>query len=149
MTAMLRSLLPSDLPQVQRIEESVHIVPWTYDVFLMCFQAGYKGWVIEINKKIIGFIIVSMRFEECHVLNICVAHSYQRRGYGYKLMTHVLNEAKRLGMGIISLEVRRSNKRAIALYKKMRFQIIGERRNYYSIGVTFEDALVFAKNLYD
>lgn len=50
-------------------------------------------------------------------------------------------------IGIVFLEVRRSNKPAILLYQKLDFIQIGERKNYYSCESGREDALVFAKDL--
>lgn len=144
---MLRNLFKSDLKQVLAIEESVHVVPWTEDTFKICFQSGYIGWVLEINKNIIGFIIISLRAEECHILNLCVARSYQRQGYGKKLLLHVLQHAKQAHANIAYLEVRRSNQSAIALYKKIKFHLVGERKNYYTTISGSEDALIFARTL--
>lgn len=144
---MLRTLFKADLQQILVIERSVHVAPWTEDTFKTCFQSGYVGWAIEVNKKIIGFIIVSLRIEECHVLNLCVAREYQRQGWGCKLLEHALGHAKKLGIGIAYLEVRRSNAPAIFLYRKMQFHLIGERKDYYPTVSGHEDALIFAKSL--
>lgn len=146
---MLRTLFKSDLAQILLIEKSVHVVPWTMDTFNMCFDSGYFGWVLEVDKKIAGFIIVSLTPDECHVLNICVSLDYQRQGYGAKLLEHALKHAKKQQVGIAYLEVRRSNTRAISLYKKMNFQQIGERKNYYPTVSGTEDALILAKSLVD
>ena len=147
--SMLRTLLKSDLVQLLAIEQSVHVVPWTENIFTTCLEAGYQGWVFEVDQKVIGFIIVSQRFSECHILNLCVARSYQHQGFGRKLIQHALDEAKKEGAGIIYLEVRRSNSRAITLYRKMKFHLIGERKDYYPTISGHEDALIFAKSLHD
>ncbi len=143
----LRSLSKADITQIMLIENAVHVVPWTEDTFYMCLQAGFLGWVLEHEKTIIGFVVVSFQQVECHILNIGVVHAYQRQGLGYQLMQHVLHLAKQKGTQIIYLEVRRSNARAIALYKKMDFQLVGERKDYYPTVAGSEDALIFAKNL--
>lgn len=144
---MLRALFPSDMQQLLIIEKSVHVAPWNEETFKICFQSGYLGWVIESDKKILGFIIVSMTIQECHILNVCVARDYQRQGYGQQLLNHALAHARQHGVGIAYLEVRRSNGRAITLYKKMNFKLIGERKNYYPTVAGNEDALVFALSL--
>lgn len=145
---MLRTLFAADLPDLLVIENSVHISPWTADTFKTCFQAGYFGWVIELDKKIIAFIIISLRPDECHILNICVAREHQRHGYGKKLLLHALNHAKEQNVGIVYLEVRRSNTRAIDLYRKNHFHHVGERKGYYPTVNGKEDALVFAMSLH-
>lgn len=144
---MLRALFRSDLNQILGIEQSVHVSPWTEETFAVCFQSGYVGWVVELEKKVIGFVIVSMSREECHVLNVCVAHAHQRQGWGRKLMEKVLEQAKQYGISTVYLEVRRTNTRAIALYEAMRFQQIGERKGYYPTVAGNEDALIFAVSL--
>lgn len=144
---MLRTLFRSDISQLLPIEKSVHVSPWTEETFLVCFQAGYAGWVVEVDQRIVGFIIVTQGHEESHVLNLCVAHAYQRKGYGRLLLERALSEAKKRGIHIAYLEVRRSNTPAIALYEKMSFQQIGERVGYYPTVAGNEDALVFAVSL--
>lgn len=144
---MLRNLTKSDINQILAIEESVHISPWTEETFNTCFESGYIGWVIEIHSKIIGFIIVSMRMAECHILNICIAFPYQHKGYGRKLLEYALENAQKNGITMAYLEVRRSNAKAINLYKKLQFDLVGERKNYYPAYEGSEDALIFAKDL--
>jgi len=144
---MLRTLFKSDIKQLLLIEQSVHVIPWGEETFNICFQSGCLGWGIEIDKKIIGFILVSLQAEECHILNLAIAMPYQRQGYGRQLLNHVLAHATQKGAGIIYLEVRSSNTRAISLYRKMKFHFIAERKGYYPMPNGQEDALVFAKSL--
>jgi ribosomal-protein-alanine N-acetyltransferase len=145
---MLRTLYKSDIAQILVIEKSVHVSPWTDDTFKMCFNAGYFGWAVEQEGKVIGFIVISLNKDECHVLNLCVAIENQHQGWGRKMLNHALNHAKQHGVGIAYLEVRRSNSRAIALYRKMNFHLVGERKNYYPTVVGNEDALIFAISLH-
>jgi ribosomal-protein-alanine N-acetyltransferase len=149
MVNMLRTLFKSDIDQLLTIENAVHVIPWTEETFKTCFLSGYQGWVIEVEKVIIGFVFISLRTDECHILNLCVAQPFQKQGYGRKLLAHALQYAKRQGMGIAYLEVRRSNLRAITLYQQMNFYLIGERKDYYPIPSGREDALIFAKSLCD
>jgi len=144
---MLRKLFRSDLEKILKIENAVHISPWNEDTFKTCFQAACPGWVIEVDNDIIGFIITSLRVDECHILNVCITHQYQHQGYGRKLLEYALDGVKRQGATIAYLEVRRSNLRAISLYRKMGFKLIGERKEYYPTVAGHEDALVFAKSL--
>ena len=146
---MLRTFFKADLPQVLAIENAVHVVPWGAETFKMCLQEGYAGWVLEVDKKIIGFIFAALNMHECHILNVCVAHDYQRQGYGRLLIDNTLSHAKKQGVDIIYLEVRRSNVRAISLYRQMAFHLVGERKNYYPTVTGNEDALVFARSLQD
>ena len=144
---MLRTLFKSDIDQLLAIESAAHVAPWTEETFKICFQTGYMGWGLEVDKKIIGYIFVSFQMDECHILNVVVALAHQRQGWGRKLMEYAISRAKQRGSGIAYLEVRRSNTRAISLYRKMDFHLIGERKAYYPTHTDPEDALIFAKNL--
>jgi ribosomal-protein-alanine N-acetyltransferase len=144
----LRTLYKADIPQILAIEKSVHVVPWTEETFKMCFRSGYFSWGIEHEGKVIGFIIISLSKEECHVLNLCVALDHQHQGLGRKMLKYALSHAKQNGVGIAYLEVRRSNSRAISLYRKMNFHLVGERKNYYPTIAGNEDALIFAMSLH-
>ena len=79
--------------------------------------------------------------------NLCVARACQRQGLGRLLLEYGITEAKKRQTLVIYLEVRRSNSRAIALYRKLKFLLIGERRHYYQTVNGPEDALVFAMSL--
>jgi len=144
---MIRTLFKSDLNQLLEIEKLVHVTPWTEDTFKTCFNSGYVGWVIELDKKIIGFIIISLTADECHILNLCVVHEFQHQGWGWRLLENALIHAKQKGISIAYLEVRKSNTRAISLYRGMQFQLIGQRKNYYPTEAGNEDALIFALDL--
>lgn len=144
---MLRQLFKSDIDQLLTIEESVHVAPWTDETFHTCFDAGYLGWGIEQHKRLIGFVMASYRADECHILNLGVARTAQRQGWGRLLLEHALAEASRLGIMVVYLEVRASNTKAIGLYRKMQFQQIGIRQQYYPTPSGHEDALIFAKTL--
>lgn len=144
---MLRELKKTDLNAVLPIEEAAHISPWSRETFETCFRSGCKGWLIENDNNVVAFIVVSLHADECHILNLCVAREYQRKGLGKELLLHALQYAKSIGIMIAYLEVRRSNTRAITLYREHRFQLIGERKDYYATVNGHEDALIFARNL--
>jgi ribosomal-protein-alanine N-acetyltransferase len=55
----------------------------------------------------------------------------------------VLEQAREEGAARVTLEVRRYNHPAIALYERLGFRRVGERRNYYGGG---EDALLMEKD---
>lgn len=146
--ANLRTLTESDLSQLLAIEVAAQASPWSQETFERCFQLDGRGWVIEqAAGKIIGFILVLVQAGECHILNIGIEPSQQRQGHGFHLLTHALTEVKKQNVEIAYLEVRCSNENAIALYKKIGFKKIGERKNYYLMAEGREDAWVFAQHL--
>jgi ribosomal-protein-alanine N-acetyltransferase len=142
---MLRPIKAEDLPQLHEIEIATQPFPWPLETFQQCLAAGFGGWVLEQNAKILGFILVTLQAGEGHILNICVHTDYQRQGIAAQLFNAVLSAAKQGGINRFFLEVRCSNHQAIGLYTKFGFQQIGVRKDYYLTASGHEDALVFAK----
>lgn len=143
---MLRLFNAQDMPQLLKIESSSQLAPWSEEVFNRCFELGSTGWVVEQKGQIIGFIMILFQLEEVHILNFCIHPEHQHQGFGYQLLKYALDSIKKEGGTFAYLEVRRSNQKAIALYKKVGFKQIGERKDYYTLPA-LEDALVFAKDI--
>lgn len=144
---LLRPLNKNDVRQLFLIEQRTQQSPWSEEVFKQCILENYEGWVIEENEIIIGFVMMSLRAGESHILNLGIQPEFQRQGHASRLLQHALEEARKKGAGISYLEVRSSNYKAIALYKKFGFIQIGTRKDYYTYPLGKEDAFVFAKDL--
>ncbi len=144
---MLRQLLIQDLPELIKVESACQVTPWPEEVFKKCLEAGGTGWMIESEGHMIGFILILFQVDEVHILNFGVDPRYQRRGFGRQLLTHALRNIGKQGAKFVYLEVRRSNHSAIALYEKVGFNKVGERKDYYASLDQREDALVFAKHV--
>lgn len=143
---MLRQVQEKDMLQLVVIEEAGQISPWTLEVFERCFTAGSLGWVIEVEQQIVGFIIILIQVGEAHILNLCIHPHFQHQGLGEQLLKESLQAAKQQKAAIAYLEVRVTNHRAIRLYKKLGFQLISTRKNYYVTEQGHkEDALIFAQ----
>jgi len=147
MRTTVRNATPQDIPRLIAIENATQMAPWTEEIFKRSLAVGYDCWVIEEEERVIGFIMMSSVVGESHILNVCIDPAYQRQGYGQKLVNYAIAQADRKKMSMIYLEVRRSNKPAIALYDKLGFVQISERKNYYPLDDKREDALIFALEL--
>lgn len=144
----MRKATHQDIPRLIAIENATQMAPWTEGIFKRCLTIGYDCWVVEEQERVIGFIMMSSVLAgEGHILNICVDPAYQRQGYGEKLVSYAISQAEKKKMSMVYLEVRRSNQPAIALYDKLGFVQISERKNYYPLGDKREDALIFALEL--
>jgi [ribosomal protein S18]-alanine N-acetyltransferase len=82
---------------------------------------------------------------ESYVQTIAVAPSAQRGGIGTKLLTALIDEAHRRGVGHLDLEVRSDNEGAQRLYERHGFGRIALRRHYYQ--PSGMDAVVMRKEL--
>lgn len=145
--AVIRFMTPNDVAVVAAIEKSATPFPWTESIFRGCLKVGFVCRVMEMHKAVIGFAILSHGAGEGHVLNLGLKPEYQRRGFGRRLLRALIDDARRLGLSTVFLEVRASNARAIALYNDEGFNEIGVRQGYYPAQTGREDALVFAREL--
>jgi len=70
--------------------------------------------------------------DELHVLNVATAPLLRRRGIARALMEEALLYSSREHVRILLLEVRRSNRAAIKLYRGFGFTALGVRPAYYA-----------------
>jgi ribosomal-protein-alanine N-acetyltransferase len=144
MTAMattalqIRRLAYSDLPQVIAIERRAFPTPWSLAMFVLelskpggvCLAAVRDASPGEPGGRVVAYCICSRYDDIWHLMNIAVDPSHQREGLGRALLTELLH---RVGEddSRVTLEVRRSNTGAIALYESFGFRAAGLRRRYY------------------
>ncbi|MEX2503493.1 MAG: ribosomal protein S18-alanine N-acetyltransferase [Egicoccus sp.] len=91
------------------------------------------------DGDVAGFAMALVQLDEAHVLDIAVAEHQRRRGVGRLLLTVLLDRVRERGAVGVTLEVRKSNAAALALYRRLGFTVEGERPRYYPDG---EDALL-------
>jgi ribosomal-protein-alanine N-acetyltransferase len=106
-------------------------------------EVGHHSLVLEESGMVVGFAIYSPIIPESHLLNIAIDPAHQGKGFGKNLLQHVILQNETMGVKIISLEVRVSNKTAINLYENLGFSKDAIRPNYYS-GTPKEDALLMS-----
>lgn len=142
-----RLMVEADLDAVIAIEEKVYPYPWTRGIFYDCLHIGYLCRVLEKNGKIVAYSIMSVAVAESHLLTLVVAIDEQRKGYGKKMLTEMIQQAVIDTANTMYLEVRTSNKAAIQLYYQRGFNELGVRNNYYPAEHGREDALMMALDL--
>jgi ribosomal-protein-alanine N-acetyltransferase len=142
-----RAMSYADLHTVMAIERSAYAFPWSETIFRDCIRVGYRCRLLEIRSRIEAYAVMSIGAGEAHLLNLCVRAESQRRGLARRLLDHLLELACANAVQTVFLEVRPSNKRAIALYYALGFCEIGWRRGYYPASGGREDALMMAMEL--
>ena len=144
---LIRPMNPGDLDRVMEIELQAYPFPWTRGIFSDCLRVGYDCWCLQLGHELAGYCVMTHAAAESHLLNLCVAPDWQRRGLGAVLLDHVLGRSMMAGSREIFLEVRPSNPAAKALYLKSGFEQVGQRPDYYSAGEGREDAIIMRLNL--
>jgi ribosomal-protein-alanine N-acetyltransferase len=102
-------------------------------------RAWSRIWVARTAGRTVGFLVAWHVADELHVLNIAVTEALRRRGIARELMRVALRYASEGRIRIILLEVRRSNRPALKLYRSLSFSALGVRPGYY--GDNGEDAV--------
>lgn len=92
------------------------------------------------RQLVIGLVGLWLMVDQAHIVTIAVREAFRRRGAGEQLLIATIETALANGMDAVTLEYRRSNLAARALYEKYGFLDVGVQRRYYSD--TKEDAVV-------
>ncbi|OED42311.1 ribosomal-protein-alanine N-acetyltransferase [Chromatiales bacterium (ex Bugula neritina AB1)] len=151
----IRAMSAADLKEVLRVERASYQLPWTEQIFKDCLKVGYHSLVLEEEGGLSGFVIFSCAVGEAHILNLCIDPKRRRSGFAEALLAQAVSVVIVAGARVMFLEVRESNKGAIALYEKSGFVETGRRENYYNTvpkegkktSSKREDALVMARDL--
>jgi [ribosomal protein S18]-alanine N-acetyltransferase len=149
-----RMALP-DLDRVMAIEQDGFAHPWSAD--LICREMTHDWSTILLatehrpgpgglpSEHLVGFVVYWIVHDELHVLNIATAAEERRRGVARALMLESAVRARKAGAVLSTLEVRRSNTAALALYRDLGYRQVGIRPNYYVD--EGEDAIVMVLDL--
>lgn len=94
----------------------------------------------DYQGKIVGFIHISLSFDEADLVNIAVFSDFRRKNIGTKLIDYVI---KKYDIKKINIEVNENNKQAIEFYKNYGFKLVRKIKNYYGNN----DALFMVKEI--
>ena len=81
------------------------------------------------------------------IFSISVRKDYWDQGIGTEMIESIFEQAKKMKIRIIELEVIADNVRAIHLYHKMGFVDIGTYKDYFFVNGMYKDAMVMQKLL--
>lgn len=116
------------------------VSPWTLEQIQADLSQDQTWYALAYDGiEVIGFLAVQENIFEVEVLQIAVKKAYQGQG-----IASVLFATLPIGKEIF-LEVRKSNQRAQAFYKKEKMAVIAERKNYYHDPV--EDAIIMKREI--
>lgn len=143
----IRPMHELDVPVIVAIERAAYQFPWNEGIFRDCLRVGYVCRLVEVDRDIAGYGIMSIGAGEAHILNVCVRDDYRGRGIARRLLLYLIESARSAGMYEAFLEVRPSNVVAAGLYHSLQFEQVGVRRGYYQATNGREDAAVLRRVL--
>jgi ribosomal-protein-alanine N-acetyltransferase len=135
----LRRLVYSDLPSVLSIERRAFQTPWSLAMFVLELSkpAGIC-LAATIDGRLVGYLVCSRYADVWHLMNVAVDPHRRREGIATCLIERLFGEAGEQAR--FTLEVRTSNRAAIAMYERFGFRPAGHRPRYYHDNG--EDALI-------
>jgi ribosomal-protein-alanine N-acetyltransferase len=127
----IRRLTYADLPQVVAIERRAFTTPWSLAMFVLeLSKPSGVCLAAVVETELAGYLVCSRYDTVWHVMNIAVDPDRRRRGIATALISALL---ERIGDDAqVTLEVRRSNTGALALYERFGFRSAGLRPRYYA-----------------
>ena len=123
--------------------EQTSSTPWSLGLFLAEVRRDERDYIVALSdhdERVVGFAGLLYVVGEGHVTTVAVDPAVQGARIGTRLMLELARRAIARGSGSITLEVRASNKAALALYRRFGFAPSGVRKDYYKDPT--EDALV-------
>ena len=116
------------------------VSPWNLEQIQADLSQDQTWYALAFDGvEVIGFLAVQENFFEAEVLQIAVKKAYQGHGIASVLFAQLPTDKE------IFLEVRKSNQRAQAFYKKEKMAVIAERKAYYHDPV--EDAIIMKREI--
>jgi ribosomal-protein-alanine N-acetyltransferase len=86
------------------------------------------------TRSAVGFVLVRSVAGEAEILTLAVDPGHRRRGIARILMETAMRRLYRDRVEALFLEVDAGNVAAVALYRRLKFAVVGERRGYYAHG---------------
>jgi ribosomal-protein-alanine N-acetyltransferase len=145
----VRRMREEDLPAVRVIESLSFSNPWSDNTFRGEIQNTSVSFPLVVVRRpgdeVVAYIIYWQVGDDVQVNNVAVHPDCRGLGLGEAMMRYAIAKVREAGAAFMTLEVRPSNAPAVSLYKKLGFEIMGTRRNYYT--KPDEDAYVMALEL--
>lgn len=134
-----------DLDAILEIEHHSFPRPWPRASFEAELTREHAHLVVARDRAVVGFATFWVVAGEVHIHSIATHPDRRRGGIGARLVGHMLDTGRAAGCTLATLEVRRSNAPAIALYERAGFATVTIRAGYYQDNQ--EDAIVMTCEL--
>lgn len=130
-------MAPDDMPEVMELERVAFTNPWSPELLRRELTHDWSTILLVEEeqppgaRRLLGLAIFWVVHDELHILNVATAPGQRRRGVARAVMNATLERGRQRRCTLATLEVRRSNGAALALYQSLGFRAVGVRPNYY------------------
>ena len=135
-----------DIKQIAELETRTFSDAWTEKSVRETFEQTQAFiTVAEVDGKFAGYCIIYYVMDEAEIARIAISEDVRRQGIGSGLLDYTCEWCREKEVIRLLLDVRESNKGAIAFYETYGFQADGMRKNFYDL--PRENAVLMSKNL--
>ena len=142
---VIRLATHGDLDAIIEIDQHSFPRPWPRATFEAELARDVARLAVVEERSVIAFCNYWLVAGEVHILAIATHPDHRRGGIGAQLLAYALDEGLAMQCTVATLEVRRGNLPAIALYERAGFVTVHVRERYYIDNS--EDALVMTCDL--
>lgn len=142
---MITPMHADHLDSLADLESLAFSIPWSYDALAEELQNPLAVFYVAEDvdaESAVGYVGMHHILDEGFITNVVVHPAYRRRGIATALLAELETYGKAHDLTRITLEVRASNQKAIALYEQMGYEKEGVRPGFYDSPK--EDALIYS-----
>lgn len=116
----------ADLAPLAQLHAMAFSAAWDEKALRGLLSAGAFAFVHDD-----GFVLARVAAGEAEILTLAVAPPARGQGLGRRLLLAAIAHARTLGADAMFLEVGADNPAALALYARLGFAKVGDRKGYY------------------
>ncbi len=141
---MITNMRQEHVAQVAALEKLCFRDPWSENSVASELNNPLSLWLVALDgERLAGYVGSQTVMDESDMMNVAVHPDFRKQGIATTLIVGLVEELRKKGSHCLTLEVRASNENAISVYRKLDFQEVGRRKNYYRN--PREDALILRK----
>ena len=136
---------PADIVESAALDALCTPSPWTEEAFRReLSKPDARCRLARAGSRLAGLLVAWHLSGESQLAELAVHPDFRRRGLARRLLLEMLEDARVRCAATATLEVRRGNAPAIALYRSLGFSEVGCRPRFYE---GREDALLMEKTM--
>ena len=127
--AVIRPILPEDIPSVTRIDNLAFEPLWQLSELSLkqAFEQSAFATLMEIRGQIVAYQISTASSFNAHLARLAVQPELQGKSIGYALVLDLLKHLERLNIWSVTVNTQHDNASSQALYRRLGFSLTGDQ----------------------